>query len=311
MDLTVQLDYGAAEGCPPASTLDAIVTGRLGYSPFRDDAFDRVIVRIERSGRGLEGHLDWQNPRGGSIGERTFPSRTGDCPELTRVIGFALALQIQLMAAAAEPTVSAEPASPADKAAPEAPPPPPPPVVPAPVRVAETSSAGKESRPRGPSVLVGAGIAGAVGISSDPVPLARLFVTLEWSHVAVEVGGEASLPSTTQVPGGASFSQGDLLASLAGCGVLSMWRACAITKVGEIRATGQGVDVPLTSSGLMVQVGLRVAASHPVTRHIYVLGHVDGLAQLTRGTVTLDAVPAWTTPRFAAVFGIDLGVRFR
>ena len=172
-------------------------------------------MRIERSGRGLRGHLDWQNPRGGSIGERTpsTPSPNRRLPGGSR--GSSDSRWLSRFSSwprrRSRPGRSPlrRPAVPANKDVPEAfPPPPPPTVVPTPVRVADASSGDKGSRPRGPSVLVGMGIAGAVGISSDPVPLARLFLTLEWSHVAVEVGGEASLPSTTQVSDGASFSQG-------------------------------------------------------------------------------------------------------
>ncbi|HVV52145.1 MAG TPA: hypothetical protein VHO06_20925, partial [Polyangia bacterium] len=97
--LATQLDYLAAPGCPSAARFAAVVTGRLGYDAFSSDAQDRVVVRIEATGRTLEGRLEWHDAGGAVIGEQTFPSRTGDCDELTRAMGFALALQIQLMAA--------------------------------------------------------------------------------------------------------------------------------------------------------------------------------------------------------------------
>ena len=34
-EVAAQLDYGAAAGCPVAGDFEAIVTGRLGYGPFR------------------------------------------------------------------------------------------------------------------------------------------------------------------------------------------------------------------------------------------------------------------------------------
>src|SRR3954463_7857941 len=101
--VAAQLDYVAASGCPGANDFGAVVAGRLGYSPFRPDAPQRVVVRIETSGPALEGQLEWRSAAGGWQGERKFPSRTGDCGELVRAMGFALALQIQLMAAAAAP----------------------------------------------------------------------------------------------------------------------------------------------------------------------------------------------------------------
>jgi hypothetical protein len=42
-----------------------------------------------------------------------------------------------------------------------------------------------------------------------------------------------------------------------------------------------------------------------------VLGaHVDGLVAVPRWRGTLDGVPVWTAPRFAAVMAIDAAVRF-
>jgi len=41
------------------------------------------------------------------------------------------------------------------------------------------------------------------------------------------------------------------------------------------------------------------------------VGHAEGLVRLTQGTVTLDSVPVWTTPRFAALLGVDIALRFR
>src|SRR5688572_14895949 len=126
--MAAQLDYGAAPGCPSVAGFEAVVTGRLGYSPFRASAGERVIVRIESSGRTLEGRLEWRDATGGWIGEQTFPSRTGDCNELARAMGFALALQIQLMATTASATPR-EAATPPAASAPAPTPAPPSPAV--------------------------------------------------------------------------------------------------------------------------------------------------------------------------------------
>ena len=70
---------------------------------------DRVTVRIDPAGKTLEGRLEWRDPSEAVIGEQSFPSRTGDCDELTRAMGFALALQVQLMAATVEETRAPRP----------------------------------------------------------------------------------------------------------------------------------------------------------------------------------------------------------
>ena len=91
----------------------------------------------------------------------------------------------------------------------------------------------------------------------------------------------------------------------------SAWSLCAVGKVGELRVVGQGVDVPLTASGLTIQAGLRLMASHTFGHRTYIIGRAEGLARLTHGTVTLDSMPVWSTPRFAALLGIDVAFRFR
>jgi hypothetical protein len=158
---------------------------------------------------------------------------------------------------------------------------------------------------------MGVGASAGIGLASDPIALGRLFVTVRWSHVAVELGGEAAAPSTTYRADGAGFTQQEFLASLAGCGVRAALSLCGVAKVGELRVRGQGVDVPLAASGLMVQAGLRLTASHTLGHHTYIIGRAEGLSRITEGTVTLDSMPVWSTPRFAALLGIDVAFRFR
>ncbi len=312
--VAAQLDYAAAPGCAGGGAFEAVVNGRLGYRPFRSDAPDRVIVRIESAGRALEGRLEWRDATGAAIGEQIFPSRSGDCAELIRAMGFALALQIQLMAATVgESRAALPPAPPADtvvaKEAAAAP-------AVAARPAAQLQNASSEAPATtahldGPFVLVGVGAAAGLGVTSDPVAIARLFATAAWPHIAVELAGEVSAPSTTHRADGAGFSQEQVLASLAGCGVRGAWSVCAVGKAGELRVVGQGVDVPLTASGLMIQAGLRLAAAHTFGHRTYIVAHVEGLGRLTQGDVTLDAMPVWTTPTFAALLGIDVALRIK
>ena len=312
--VAAQLEYAAVPGCPEVDDFEAVVNGRLGYRAFRADAPDRVIVRIESVGRALEGRLEWRDATGAAIGEQMFPSRTGDCAELTRAMGFALALQIQLMAATAgENRPEPPPPPPTDTAVTKVAAPPPSIAAPPVVRIQNAGSEAPATTDQrgGPFVLVGVGAAAGLGEASDPVALVRLFATASWSHVAVEVGGEVSVPSTTHGVNGAGFSQRQVLASLAGCGVRGPFSVCAVGKAGELRVAGQGVDVPLTASGLMLQAGLRLAASHTFGHRTYIVGRLEGLGRLTQGTVTLDSMPVWTSPTFAALLGIDVAFRFR
>jgi hypothetical protein len=312
--VAAQLDYMATPGCPSAATFEAIVAARIGYDAFRADAPDRVIVRIESAGRALEGRLEWRDATGESIGDQAFPSRTGDCDELARAMGFALALQIQLMETTVGESRSAPPPPPPADTTLAKVPAPPPSIVPVPAAQIQNTGTGTSDTTghrRGPFVLVGLGGAAGLGVSSNPVAIGRLFATAAWSHVAVELAGEVSVPSTTHRADGAGFSQDQVLASLAGCGVRGRWSVCALGKAGELRVVGEGVNVPLTASGLMIQAGLRLAASFTLGYRTYIVAHVDGLGRLTQGTVTLDSMPVWTTPTFAALLGIDVAFRFK
>jgi hypothetical protein len=179
--------------------------------------------------------------------------------------------------------------------------------------IAPAPPASAPPAPSGLSVAAGAGAAAGVGLAPGVVALGRVFGSLAWSHVALELGGEATVPSTSAIrrADGAGFSHRLLLASLAGCGVTSHVSGCVLGKIGQIRVAGDGVDLPATSSGVIVQSGLRLAVAQTLGRRVLVVAHADGIAFLTRAVVTLDGMPVWTTPRIAATFGVDVGVRFR
>jgi hypothetical protein len=309
--LAAQLDYVATAECPAAAAFEAVVARRLGYSPFRSNASERVVVRIEGSGRALVGQLEWRNAAEQWIGERTFPSRSGDCGELVRAMGFALALQLQLMAATSPPPDS-RPAAPPRVAQtpPDAHAPPTVVAPPAPTpadKPTETSTAEPRSRL---SIAAGGGASVAVGLAPTAVVVGRLFGAVAWSRVAFELGAETSTQSVLHRSDGSGFSERLRLGTLAGCGLRGAWSVCVVGKVGQIRVVGEGVDVPASPSGMLLQGGLRLAVTQTLGRHAHFVLRVGGLSPLAGGTVTLDSMRVWTTPRVAADLGVDLAVRF-
>jgi hypothetical protein len=162
------------------------------------------------------------------------------------------------------------------------------------------------------SITAGAGAAAGFGLAPDLSALGRVFGSLAWSHAAIELAAEVSVPSTTsQRQDGAGFSQQLFLGSLAGCGLYTRFSACVLAKVGELRVAGDAVDVPRSASGVFVQSGARLGATQMVGRRVHLSVHVDGLVLLTRGVVTLDSMPVWTTPGVSALLGLDLGIRFQ
>lgn len=291
----VILDYEAPPECPSIDDFKNTVTERLGYDAFDGQATNHVIVQLSARSHGFEGHIEWRDAGGKWVGDRTFPSRSEDCRDLHRAVAFALALQIQLSAFA-----QSAPRETQDEVKP---PPPPPPVVQAPA----TPPAEK----RAPATLaIGVGGLMGFGLSSAYVPLARLFGTIAWTRLSIEASAEAGWPTVTRRADGAGFSQRLLLAGVAGCGRAAAWSACVLAKAGRVLVSPKDVDIPLSPSGAVVETGLRLAFTKSLGQYAFVAAHADGLLRLIQWTVTLDDIPVWTAPRFAAIVGIDAGVRF-
>jgi hypothetical protein len=313
--LMVTLDYAAAAGCPDAAQYKAVVRSRLGYDPFGDGVPDRVSVRISVHGRDYEGRIEWRDAQGNWVGDRTFPSHSDDCGELARAMGFALALQIQLSAtpaaqAKAKPDMTESPAQAVEASRPpDAHPDDTDDTPQSKEMVVSTLVTTPSNRAARPDFAVGVGSLMGFGVSSRPVPFGRLFGSVAWTHLLLELGGEVSWPSTVRRADGGGFSQEELLLSVAGCGVFLPWNACLVTKAGGIQIAGEGVDRPASSTGAIWEAGLRLALVQPLGRHVYLAAHAEALVMLTKWSVRLDRYLVFTSQRFLETAGLDIGVR--
>jgi hypothetical protein len=310
--LNVTLDYVVGSGCPDAAGFKAVVVARLGYDPFVDGAADRVVVRMGPHDHALDGSIEWRDATGQWTGDQTFPSVATDCPGLARAMAFVLAVQIQLLAnAGAAAGRSAppppEPRPPASPGTAE-PVPKPPVVTPAEPIIANATKPSTESER--PAFAIGVGPSVGFGMSSSPIVLGQLFGSLSWQRVSVELALAASLPATTRRADGAGFSQQHLLASGATCAVIARWNACALVNAGEIRMAGDNIDRPASATAALVEAGARVRFNQNLGGRAFLTAHADGVVNLIRWTASLDQIPVWTAPRFAAAFGVDAGVRF-
>jgi hypothetical protein len=268
----------------------------------------------------IDGHIEWRDSTGRWAGDQTLPMATKDCRHLVRALAAALAVQIQLLATTRDPGGTEAPKS----TGAESTGPPPeastpqrvPPLAVARVSSSEppaatletTPSASSKARGRGPVSAMGAGTSVGFGMSSGPVLLGRILGSLAWQRVSVELAAEASLPTITRRSDGAGFAQQHLLASAAVCARLTRWRACLLGKAGEVRMTGEEIDVRTSAVVPLVEAGARVGIVELLGRGFFVDAHADGLANVIRWTGTLDQIPVWTAPRFAAVLGVDLGI---
>jgi hypothetical protein len=166
--VTVTLEYRAGAGCPDVAEFRAVVIARLGRDPFSEDAPDHVLAQITPRMHALDGQLEWRDVSGRWAGEQIFPLVTTDCVRLTRTMGFALAVQIQLLAdtrATSEPdgATAANDASAAAIASKES----------RPLPIVVPPLLPPRYRP-GPELVLGAGSSLGVGMASTPVLLGRL-----------------------------------------------------------------------------------------------------------------------------------------
>jgi hypothetical protein len=317
--LTVSLDYVVGSGCPDAAGFKAVVVARLGYDPFVDSAADRVVVRMGPHDHAIDGSIEWRDATGQWTGDQTFPSVATDCPSLARAMAFVLAVQIHLLANASAAAGRNAPAPPPPEPRPPpsagtAGPVPEPPLATAavstpraePIVADATKSAGSGQ----PAFAIGVGPSVGFGMSSAPILLGQVFGSLAWQRVSVELAAAASLPATTRRADGAGFSQQHLLASVAACAVIARWNACALVNAGEIRMAGENIDRPVSATAALVEAGARIRFNQSLGDHAFLTAHADGVVNLIRWTATLDQVPVWTAPRFAAALGVDAGVRF-
>jgi hypothetical protein len=329
----VTLQYEAAPSCPGTEALKAVVAARLGYDPFADDAPNRVLFRIAPKASSLNGRIEWRDAEGRWAGDQTFSMASGDCLRLTRTMGLALAVQIQLLREAStapavdpERLLETEPAAKAPAEAPNAKPAGPnaKPAGPNAKPAGEGVPSTLEDEPQGGSSIVGApgpnshrvfeigaGSAVGFGMAPHPILLGRIFGRIAWQHSSIQLSAQVSLPATARRADGAGVSEQLLLLGAAGCESLERWSACLLVNAGRVSMAGQDIDHPTSTRLPYVDVGLRAGFSQPLGARVVMNVHADGLVVLTRWTASLDEIPVWTMPRFAAAVGIDIGVQFR
>jgi hypothetical protein len=316
--IAVALEYSAVPGCPDVSDFKSIVVGRLGYDAFRENAPDRVLVDIASRGSAFEGRIEWRNAEGRWAGDRTFPSRSDDCGEIGRAMAFALALQIQFSARArvfSSPSRTVAPTEAGNTSG----------TAPSPIPASIANTPMSNARETGPTVTkattspilaprptlaIGAGASLGFGLSSGAVPFARAFGSMAWPHSSLELAVEVAWPTTTRREDGAGFSQQQLLVGVAGCGDFQPASACLLAKAGAIRIVGKDIDNPRSPWAPILETGLRLAVQQSFGRHFYLAARAEGMVNVTRWRVSLDQNLVWTSPRFAATIGLDLGVRF-
>jgi hypothetical protein len=340
----VALEYQVlpgASGCADGEGFRDGVQRQLGYDPFRPQAERRVSVRVARSETGYDGRIQWTDARGRNVGERKLSTRRQGCTEILNNLAFAVAVQIQLLAAVAPPPpapAASEPSSastssptgsspsaptgsgasapPADAPpSPETSPPPQPPAAPdaatSPPRVVVTMPPPSPRADPSSKLQLSLGLGPSLALALAPHPTAtgRLFVDGRVSWFSAELSLDGALPVERQEATGAGFSFHRFATEAAACGHAAVLAACFTTGLAYLQASGTGVDAPRTPSGLAAQVGARVVATQEFGGRYFAALRAEGIVLLSRWTVTVNEISVWSTPRLAALIGVDVGAR--
>jgi hypothetical protein len=312
----VVLEYEIAadtEGCPDVEAFESNVKRQLGYDPFRPAADRRLAVRIARKESGFGGWIKWSDASGHWVGDRRLSSRHPECSEIAANVAFAVAVQIQLLAALAptspEPSPSTQndnapsPSTPQAGATPPAEP-----------KEAATSAApspgGSAKERHGLRISAGLGPTLALGIAPHATGLGRIFVSGRIEPLSVELSVDGALPTDRVTGDGSGFSLTRFAAGAAACGHVGAFAACITGTLGRLAARGFGVDRPASPAGLFSQVGGRIVATHDLGDRYFVAARAEGLVMLSSWTVTLDDAAVWTTPRVGGLVGLDWGLHF-
>jgi hypothetical protein len=310
--LFVDLDYepdSTLGDCPSEPAFRAVIRDQLGYDPFRADSPQTIVARAHAAAQGLRGSIEWRDASGALRGERALSAEHSDCEAFARVMAFAIAVQIQLLSGEADTaTTPPAPASDTDRSS-----------VPA-VTPAKNPAVAQD---RGPSpaltsrepaaweLLLGVGPTLGFGVAPATVVEGRAFGTLRHAWFALEIGGEGSVPSRHTTTEGNGVEQQLLLGSLAGCLALPPLSGCLVGKVGRLHVRGFGVDAPLSASGVLAQIGPRLALGGEIGSRLAAALRLEALATLIPSGVTLNHREIWRTPAVSLSVGADLAIIFR
>lgn len=316
IDLDYEIDH-VVEDCPNAVEFRSFVTKELGYDPYRSGSDLGLRVRVRSTANGLEGNFDWTQNSVNHIGERRFFGRLTECHKMMASMGFAVAVQLQLMAT--EPmTDSAESGKARGSDAPTEPPTSDPGTNRAAVQQSAvtlnpksftTNSAHKPTRTDW-ALFAGAGPAFGIGLAPAPVVQGRTFFDIRHQWVGFELGGEMTVPVTKRYAPNGGFRDQLRLGTVAACAWFKQLAICGVAKLGRIQVEGIDLDVPASPKGFLAQTGPRLVYAIDLGDHLIFLGHVETMGLLTSWKVETNEIPVWTMPRFSSVVGIDVAVRF-
>lgn len=149
-------------------------------------------------------------------------------------------------------------------------------------------------------------VAGAAGLGDATT----LTTGLELWRGHGSVAAELRLDLPREVAGG-MIGVTRVQASASPCLRARGFAGCVVGSVGVLRGRGVNVVQARTAVTPTAAVGLRVVWQHGLTRRVALRLHADLAANLFETRLDLDAMPAWTSPRFEGLLGAGVLARFR
>jgi len=156
-----------------------------------------------------------------------------------------------------------------------------------------------------------AGVGAVVAVGALPGVAGGLLVHAGAASSNASVEVEARwLPGTQLSYGPGSISTSLVTGALVGCARFGPWAACGLTQAGPLQAKGQGYGRSEDASAWLVSVGARGQWEWLFAGPVGIRLHLDGMVNVVRPRLLVDAQVAWSTPPVSMWVGGGLFGRF-
>lgn len=298
---TATLDYGANEAaagaCPDETSFRRRVAARLGYQPFMPGGRHRVGVTLFAEGTVVRVAATVTRDKDNAPGTREFAGALSDCDDMVDALATAVAIAL-------DPVRGSEDH---DAAPPRSPPRSPPTTAPAP-RPVPAPPAPPPEKPAEPVRVFGvANAIGTLGLLPGAAIGGSLGAGVTWRALSIELAGRVeTMPGTATADTGDRVEATALAGSLAPCGQIGIWLACAVGRLGSLQGRAPDVANPSLGTSLFGTAGAKTGVSVPVSRLLAVRAMVGAEFALVRTSLLIDEKAIWTAP--PVMGGLDLGV---
>jgi hypothetical protein len=313
------------------------VAARLGYDPFFPSAEKTIVARIIRTKDELRATVELVDEHGLMRGVRELKASTGQCGELVATMALAISIAIDptnpAILGSASSTGAGPPTGKRDSNAGAAPT--------NEQHAAPNGHADRDARRSGedaPSTVAadraeessngdaalandtpptrfevrpGATVVAAFGTAPGPTLGFALSADLRRGIWSIQLEGRIDSPASTDGAEGVGRVRTSLwTVALGPCLHFDPLFVCATAWIGSLRAEGVDLAAPRTDSTLYAAAGARIGLEVPLNDRFVFRPELDLQTTLLPVELQVDGAAAWEAPRFAALLGFGLMVRF-